>query len=178
VTGIFIQDEDGTAEIVANGYYGADFKVDIFDQDLNVYLGQNLAMTELQEPITSFSDVTIGNQVQGDVNIALSSVTGLFVSDRIKIGNYIYKVISIIGNNITIEKALKENISAGGNVSKQGNLGIYKISLNIGDIGTYTLIGKDSIFGLTVSKMIKVVPKSLETMYKDIKNLELAILGS
>jgi hypothetical protein len=178
MTGIFIQDEDGTAEIVANGYYDADFKVDIFDQETGTYLVQNISMTEVQEPITPVSTNTAGNQNTGDTDIALVSTAGLFVSDRVKILNYTYKITSIIGNNITIEKPLRETVTANSTVTKQGNLGIYKIDLNISELGTFTLIGKDSTYGLTVSKMIKVVPKSLETMYRDIKNLEYAILGA
>ena len=179
MTGIFIQDEEETAEIVANGYYGADFKVNIFDQENGSYLGQNLNMTELIEPLnTSVNTTNVNNQVIGDKIIQLTSTTGLSVSDRVKVGNYIYKIIGILGDNITLNKGLFENVLGGSPVQNKGNLGIFKIDLTIADLGKYTLIGKDSIFGLHTTKMIKVVPKSLETMYKDIKNLEYAILGS
>lgn len=178
MTGIFIQNISSPAEIVTNDVYGASFKVDILDQSDGTYLAQNISMQELIEPITTVSTTVVNNQVIGDAIIELTSVVNIAVTDRIKIGNYTYKIVSLIGNNITLNKGLYENISGGSTVTKQGNLGIYKVDLEIADLGIYTLIAKDSIFGLSSTNMIKVVPKSLETMYKDIKNLEYAILGN
>ena len=179
MNGIFIKDEDCIAEIVANEFYGADFKASIFDQDNNDYLVENLSMVELSEPLdVNVSTNNTSNQVAGDTTIELDSIDNLSVSDRVKIGNYIYKIIQILNNNITIGKGLYENVSSGTAVTNVGNLGIYKLDLNISTLGNFTLIGKDTTFGLKVTKMIKVLPKSLETMYKDIKNLEYAILGA
>lgn len=178
MTGIFIKDQDGTAEIITSNYYGADFKANVFDQSTSTYLLQNISMQELIEPVSAYSSASANNQIQGDTDIEVNDITGLQVSDRIKIQNYIYSVSNIIGNNVTISKGLLENLTAGATISRVGNLGIYKVELNMNSLGEFTLIGKDGIFGLNVTKMIKVVPKSLETMYRDVKNLEYAILGS
>jgi len=176
--GIYIVNEDGIAQIVANDYFGAYFKCNIFNQDDNTYLQENLSMTEIEEPYDTNSTTTDGNHDSGVSSISLSDSSGFSISDRVKIGNYIYKITNIDGNSITTHKPLYENISDGSSVDRVGNLGIYKVSLNIDTLGTYTLIGKDTVFGLNTTKMIKVVPKSIAEMYKDIKNLEYAILGS
>lgn len=178
MTGIFIKNETSPAQIVATGYYGCSFNVSVFNQDTNVYIVQNILMEELKEPISLFTNTTLSNQVISDIFIELNSVTNLNVSDRLQIGNYIYSVSNISGNTIKLTKGLYENISSGTTVQRVGNLGVYKTDLTFTELGNYTIIGKDSVFGLNSSQMVRVVPKSLETMYKDIKNLELAILGS
>jgi len=178
MTGIFIQDTEGPAEIVAMNYYGCDFKVDIYNQEDNSYISQNLSMSELVEPISSVSTTVTSNQSLEDTIIELDDITDFKVSDRVQLGNYIYRIINILDNNITINKGLLENLTSGDDIITKGNLGIYKVNITLSDIGNYTLIGKDSIYGITVSKMIKVQPKSLEKMVNDIKNLEYAILGS
>jgi hypothetical protein len=178
MTGIFIQNEESPAEIVAVDYYGCDFKVSVFNQDDGTYLAQNLSMSELVEPITNAVTTTSGNLVIGDNIVTLTSSSSFSNSDRVKIGNYIYKIISMINDNITLNKPLQENVASGSSVTKKGNLGVYKVDLEFTDLGNFTLIGKDSVYGLNVSKMVKCVPKSIETMYKDIKNLEYAILGN
>ena len=177
MTGIFVKNEVQPAQIIATGYYGCSFNVSVYDQNDNIYLFQNILMEELKEPITAFITNNISNQVISEDLIELSTVAGLNVSDRVQIGNYIYSISNISGSSIKISKGLYENIPSGTTVQRVGNLGIYKTDLIFVDIGIYTLIGKDSVFGLSSSQMIKVVPKSVETMYKDIKNLEYAILG-
>jgi len=178
MTGIFIQNIESPAQIVTPGVYGADFKCSIYNQENNTFLMENLQLIELIEPITITTTSITNNYIKDETEIELNSTIGFIVSDRIKINNYIYSISAIFGNNITLSKGLKENITAGDSASKKGNLGIYKLDLLLSDMGDYTLIAKDNIFGLNISQMIKVVPKSLETMYKDIKNLEYAILGA
>jgi len=178
MTGIFIQNQAGTAEIVANGYYGASFNAHVYNQDTDTYLQENIAMSELIEPVTAFNTSVTSNVNTGDESVELNDITDLNVSDRIQIQNYIYNITNIIGNVVYLGKPLRENITSGVNVERVGNLGVYKAQITVVEKGVFTLIGKDSVFGLNSTKIIKVVPKSLETMYKDIKNLEYAILGS
>jgi hypothetical protein len=178
LNGIFIINEDSTAQLVSSGYYGADFKVSIYNQEEDEYLQENLSTSELKEPIDSFSTETANNQEKNDTELELKSTDDLNVSDRIQIGNYIYKVISILDKTVTLHKGLYEAVSSDTSVDRKGNLAIYKLTINIDTLGDFTLMAKDSVFGLTKNQMITVKPKSIETMYKDIKNLEYAILGS
>ena len=178
MTGIFVKGVEGISEIIASNYYGADFKISIFNQETETFIVQNISATEIKEPITIVSVSTSANQSIDDINIVLDSITGFSIGDRILIGNYIYKIINIFGNSITIHKGLLENLIGGTSCTKKGNLGIYKVPLTMQDLGEYTLIAKDNIFGLSTVKMIKVVPKSIEAMYNDIKTLEYAILGN
>jgi len=174
---IFIKGIEEECEIVANGKYGASFSFSIFDSENNTYLQENVSMNELKEPITSLSTTTQNNQLKSDTNLELNDTTGIVNGDRLKIGNYIYIIESVLGDFITIN-GLLESLSAGTDVTRVGNLGIYKANITINDVGTYLLIGSDTIFGLKVIESITVKEKSLEMMVKDIKNLEYAILGA
>ena len=178
MTDIFILNESSPAQIVTNGVYGADFKVDILNQEDGSYVSQNTNMSEITESVDSFSTNTSENNDMGSTDIKLDSTDDLNVGDRLKINNYIYRVSSINSDTITIHKGLFENVSSGSSVDRKGNLGIYKVDLTFDTLGNFTLIGKDNTFGNRVTRMIKVQNKSITTMYNDIKNLEYAILGN
>jgi hypothetical protein len=172
--GIFIINEPGIAQVVTTKY-GCSFSANVMDNEDNTYIYENISASELIEPVSSFSANLVNNQVIGDTEIELDDVTDLIVSDRLRIGSYIYAVKNIINNTITINPLL-ENLTDESAI-RVGNLGIYSFTFTFDSIGTFTLIAKDTIFGLNTSRIIKVQPKSIETMVKDIKNLEYAILG-
>jgi len=176
MVGLFIQDEEGIAQIITQRY-GCSFKTNIYDINNDIYVEEGIASSEVIEPVDSFSTDTSNNQNQGDTDIVLDDVTGLVTSDRLKIGSYIYYIKNIVNNTITITELL-ETLSAGTDVSRVGNLGIYNFRYTFSELGIYTLIAKDTVYGLNTSQIIKVQPKSIETMVRDIKNLEYAILGS
>lgn len=188
INGVFVKNKQDTIQIVAEPYYGAFLKVDIFNQDTNLYISKDNIMTELIEPITDYSSTIQGNFVIGNTEILLSDVSGFSISDRVKLGNYIYRIKNILGNYIHIDRGLFENISTSPAV-KKGNLGIYKIDLLFTESGLYTLIAKDNIFGLKTTRMVKVQDKSIEDMSieclensnintKKLSNLLYAILGN
>ena len=173
---IFIKGTIEIAEVVTN-YYGGSFTCDILDPSTSLYIQQNIAMNELVEPITAFSTTIVNNQFQGDLNIELTNTLGVVSGDRLKIGNYIYVVSSVLNGIVTLKKGLYEALTAGALVDRVGNLGIYKADIVINTLGSFTLIATDTIFGLKTTSMITVKEKSIETMVNDIKNLEYAILG-
>ena len=175
MVGLFIQNEECLAQIIAQRY-GCSFKANIYDIANDAYMDEGIALSEVIEPVDSFSTVTSNNQDAGDTYIVLDDVTGLVASDRLRIGSYIYYVKNIVNNTVTITELL-ETLSAGTDVTRVGNLGVYNFKYTFPELGTYTLIAKDTVYGLNSSQIVKVQPKSIETMVKDIKNLEYAILG-
>ena len=177
ITNLFVKGEPSVSQIVAVGFYGASFTVDIYDQELNLFIQQNIAMTELSEPITAFS-TTSSAQSQGLKTIDATSITGLSIGDRVQIKNFIYRIIGISSNTLTLNKGLLENVSSGDSIDKKGNMGLYKVDLTLANLGDFTLIAKDSVFGLSQTTMVKVVEKSFETLQKEVKSLEIAILGT
>jgi hypothetical protein len=172
--GIFIINEPGIAQVVTSKY-GCSFSANVMNNEDNSYIYENISASELSEPILSFSANLVNNQSIGDTDIELDDVTDLNVSDRLRIGSYIYAVKNIINTTITIDP-LMENLS-NESVIRVGNLGIYSFTFEFDVLGIFTLIAKDSVFGLNTSRIIKVKQKSIETMVNDIKNLEYAILG-
>lgn len=178
MTGIFIKNTPSQAEIVANNYYNCNFNASVYNHKDNVYVFKNISCVELIEPIIPFSTTNINPLLAGDTIVELASTNGIIVGDRIHIGNYIYKITSINGNNITLSRTIMEDVISNSTVVNVGNLGIYKVEFTFPDIGEYTLIAKDTTFGLNIVNIIKVKEKSIETMYNDIKNLEYAILGN
>jgi len=175
MTGIFIQNEESIAQIVTQKY-GCSFKANVYDNDAEEYVYTNISASEIIEPVDDFSTDVTNNQDIGDTDIELDTVDGLEVSDRLRIGNYIYYVKNIVNNVITINPLL-ESLS-GDTATRVGNLGIYTFKFTFENVGTFTLIAKDSVFGINSTQIIKVQPKSIESMVNDIKNLEYAILGS
>jgi hypothetical protein len=188
LSGIFTKDVPDILQIVAEPHYGAFLKIDIFNQDTNTYILQNQNMTELIEPIFPFSTNTSNNQSTSDTEIELDDTSGFAISDRVQIGNYIYKIINILGNQIIISKGLIENNSIT-TCTKVGNLGIYKVELTFSDVGVYTLIAQDSIFGLKTTRMVRVQEQTLENILdnyhmsdkvdlKKVINLLYAVIGN
>jgi len=117
--GIYIQDVTDKVTISALNYYGADFKVDVYDQDTNTYIYQNLPMIESAEPITNISTLVSENRTAGVESIKVNSVTGYQIHDR------------------TLTTV---NIS--------GALGLYWLDLTMSNIGTFLIKAKDSVYGL------------------------------
>jgi len=175
MVGLFIQNEEGLAQIITQRY-GCSFKTNIYDIANDEYIDEGIALSEVIEPVDAFSTNTSNNQDTGDTDIVLDDVTGLVVSDRLRIGSYIYYIKNMVNNTVTITELL-ETLSAGTDIIRVGNIGVYNFKYTFSESGTYTLIAKDTVYGLNSSQIVKVQPKSIETMIKDIKNLEYAILG-
>jgi hypothetical protein len=177
MSGVIIVNKDETISISAPDIYGAAFKISIYSQTDKNWVLTNQPMTEYVDVITENNQTVSANVNGGDTVITISDASGIVVSEIIKIKSYYYRITKISGNEITLHKGLKENIVIGDSANISGNMSLYYIELNIADSGDYLIRAKDAVFGLEITDSLKVVPKSIETMVKDIKNLEYAILG-
>lgn len=157
--GLFIQDKTDKITISALNYYGADFKLDVFDQDTNTYVYQDLQMTESTEPFTANSTTVNEARVAGTESIKVDSVTGFNVHDRITVGAETLRIISIddVNNELGLHKGLKSDVTTSTTVDTVGNLGLYFLNLTMSSTGTYLVKAKDSVFGLLRTDAIKVV---------------------
>ena len=160
--GIYIQDVTDKVTLSALNYYGADFKVDVFDQDNGVYIYQDLSMTESAEPITAATTNVAEDRTAGVESIKVDSVTNFAIHDRIVLNSgssEIFRVTSIdaANNELGLHKATKENITTSTTVDKSGSLGLYYMNLTMSNTGTFLIKAKDSVYGLQRTDAIKVV---------------------
>lgn len=177
MSGVIIANKDETISISAPDIYGANFKISIYSQTDNSWVLTNQPMTEYLDAITENNQTVSVAANEGDNIVTISDTSLMNVSEIIKIKSYYYRIIKITGNDITLHQALKENLVVDDIANISGNMSLYYIELNIADSGDYLIRAKDITFGLEITDSLKVVPKSIETMVKDIKNLEYAILG-
>jgi hypothetical protein len=166
--GLLIKNKAEKVSLSAYNYYGADFKLNVFNQDTNTYESQNLAMVEGIEPVVAYTANCTEARTAGQEVITVDDVTGLEPSDRIQVGNYIYGVASVSGSDITLSKALLEDLTGAEGVSRVGNMGVYSLDLSVANEGTYLVQAKDSVYGLRHSDAITVTAKSLVEMIDDL----------
>jgi len=177
MSGIIIANKDETITISAPDVYGAVFKISIFSQSDNTWVLSNQDMTEYIDIVDENNQTVKTDVNKGETKINISDASEMGINDIIKLKNYIYRITEISSNDITIHTGLKENLVVDDEANIVGNMALYYIQLNIEDTGDYLIRARDSIFGLEITDSLKVVPKSIETMAKEIKNLEYAILG-
>ncbi len=177
MNGILIKDKDEIITISCPQRYEAQFKLSVLRQTDNEWVVSNLDMNEVLEPFDNLSTTIVGDFLKGVDSIEVSDSTGIVVADKLKLLNFVYDVKNIDGNFITITN-LKEDIVDGTSLDRSGASGLYQVTVNLDTVANYVFTAKDSKFGLQVTDSIKVEPRSVEQMYKDIKNLEYAILGS
>lgn len=99
---------------------------------------------------TDYNDINrptiIADANVGDSSVTVSDVdTQITLNDCIKIKTYVYQVVSINANVITLNKALKEAVLAvdAETISREGNNGEYNFTLNIDDYGFFKLVVKN-----------------------------------
>jgi hypothetical protein len=177
MSGVIIANKDETISISAPDIYGANFNISIYSQTDNAWVLTNQPMSEYMDVFVENNQTVQSIANEGDTVVTISDASGMNISDIIKIKSYVYRITKIAGNDITIHQALKENLVVNDTANIVGNMSLYYIELNIADSGDYLIRAKDQTFGLEITDSLKVVPKSIETMVKDIKNLEYAILG-
>jgi len=166
--GLLIKNKAEKVSLSAYNYYGADFKLNVFDQDTNTYISQNLPMVEGVEPVTAYSGACTESRTKGQEVITVDNVGDLEKSDRIHVKNYVYGVAEISGNDITLSKALLEDLVGNETVTRVGNMGVYSLDLAVATEGTFLIQAKDSVFGLRHSDAITVSPKSIVEMIDDL----------
>ncbi len=166
--GLLIKNKAEKVTISAYGYYGADFKLNVFDQDTNTYLSENLQMSEGLEPIANFSATCNDPRTTGQEVVAVDDTTGLSINDRISVKNFLYRVAEVNGNDIKLHSGLRENLDGTETINKVGNMGIYSLDLNIVDEGTFLVQAKDSVFGLLVNDSVKVEAKGVREMIDEV----------
>jgi len=178
MSGILIKGKDETISISAPDIYGADFKLSILEQSSGTWIIVDQNMSEYQDAFTENNQTIATAAAKGDSMIECSDGSGFAIGDVIIIKNFSYRIVSIQTNNINIHTALKEDIIIDDICNLAGNTSLYYSSINLANVGDYLIRAKSSIFGLDIRDSIRVEPKSMKDMYKDIKNLELAILGN
>jgi len=166
--GLLIKNKAEKISISAYNYYGADFKLNVFDQDTNTFVSQDLAMTEGQEPVTDFSTECTEPRSIGQEVISVDSSSGLVITDRISVGNYVYRVSAINGTNVSLHSGLMEDLVGTETVTRVGNMGIYSLDLTVPQAGTFLVQAKDSIYGIMHSDSISVAEKSVTDMFNEV----------
>jgi hypothetical protein len=178
MSGIIVANKDEVISISAPNVYGANFSMSVYSQADNSWVATNQPMTEYIDVFTPENQTVTVAALTGDSIIECSNATNFIINDVIQIKDHIYKIKEISGNIVTINNKLYEDINPGDIFNRVGNMSLYYITLNIESSGDYLIRAKESLYGLEITDSLKVVPKSVEDMYKDIKNLELAILGN
>jgi hypothetical protein len=166
--GLLIKNKSEKVSVAAYNYYGASFKLNVFDQDTNTYISQDLDMVEGMEPIASYDCACTEARTTGQEVIAVDDASGLSPNERISVGNFIYRIASIDGNNITLHTGLREDLDGTETVSRVGNMGVYSLDLSVSANGTFLVQAKDTVFGLMHTDSITVANKSVEEMFDDV----------
>jgi len=155
--------------IAATNYYGASFKVDVYDDDTQAYLAGGVPMVEVTEPVTAYSS-TINGGAAADVKIIdVTDVTGLSPADRVDINGSIYRVVSVDSatSQIELHRPLVAAAADQDTIVRVGNMGIYRVDLLVTNPGVFILQGKDTVYGLQVSDSVTVKDKSIEEMFTE-----------
>jgi len=165
--GLLIKNKSEKVSVAAYNFYGASFKLNVFDQNTNTYISQDLPMTESMEPIIAFTANCTQARTIGQDVIAVDNTTGLLPNERITLGNYIYRVSSVSGLNVTLHKPLLEDLIGTEVITRVGNMGIYSLDLSVANAGTFLVQAKDTVFGLMHTDSITVANKSIEQQFTD-----------
>ena len=177
MSGVIIANKDETISISAPDIYGANFKISIYSQADKAWVLSNQDMTEYMDAFTENNQTVNAQASKESTVVTLSDAADMNIGDIITIKSYTYRIIAITGNDITLHTGLLEDVAVDDAANRSGNMGIYYIELNIADSGDYLIKSKDLKYGLEIVDSLKVTPKSIDTLAKEIKNLEYAILG-
>jgi hypothetical protein len=178
MSGVLIANKNETISISAPDVYGADFKISIYSQSSNEWVLSNAPMQEYIDNIVSVSEYITENVPKDATSIPVSDSSGFHIGEIIKIKNFFYRISKIENNIIYTHVSVYEDLERNEIIENAGNMSLYYIEVNLSEPGDYIIRAKDSLFGLDITDSLKVVPKSIEAMAKEIKNLEYAILGN
>ena len=166
--GLLIKNKAEKVSVAAYNYYGANFKINVFDQNTNTYISQNLPMTEGMEPVVALTTAVNSVRTTGQEVIEVVDATGLLSNERIVVGNYVYRIAEVTGNDITLHAGLKEDLAGTEAVNRVGNMGVYSLDLSVTTAGTFLVQAKDTVFGLMHTDSITVATNSITDMVSDI----------
>jgi len=168
--GLLIKNVADKVTLSALNYYGADFKLDVFNQDTGAYVFQNLQMLESAEPFTALQTTCDEVRAEGIQSLKVLDTTGFNVNDRVTLSTgETYRVVSVdaAGKEIGLHKGIKTAVDLNTTVDRSGALGLYYYNLTMPDEGTFMIKAKDSVFGLQRTDAIKVVvPAQASTSFK------------
>jgi len=161
--GLFIQDKTDRLTISALNYYGAEFKLDVLDQESNTFVYENLDMTESVEPITDANTTVSEDRVAEVESIKVDSVDDFAVHDRILLStgpSEIFRIVGIDTDNseLQLHKGIRIPVTTSTTLDKVGNNGLYYYDLTISTAGTFAVKAKDDVFNLLRTDSIKVNP--------------------
>jgi len=177
--GILVKGKNELVGLSAYNYYGANFKVDIFDQTSNTYVLKDIPMKESVEPVEDFSTKVVTDTPKDSDIVQVESVTGLNKADRVSIDGEIYRVIDIMSEDtdgdgtddtfrIKLHRPLVTDIAANTDVVRVGNMGLYYVNLFLTKTGVFVIQAKDSKYGIQHSEAIEVKSMDIETMYANL----------
>jgi len=180
--GSIIANKDEIVNISTQDLYGASFKISVLQQETGEFILKNADMEEYKDVLNE-GDEDLVFEVAKDAQknrtlVELKDSEDLRVNDVVSLGDHIYRVKSIKNNRVVLHKGLYEDIAKDSEIKLKTNLALYFIKLKIKEPGDYIIRAQDLKYGLDITSVLKVVPKSIETMSKDIKNLSYAILGN
>ena len=159
-------------------YFDAQPKVSIMKEIDSAWVVQEQSMTEFIDSSIVANNTTVSfGSVKGNKSVTISDATGFVIGDVVQVKNYYYRIVGINGVTITLHTELYENVIIGDIFNRSGNTGVYYYNVNIADVGDYIVKSESTKFSITATNYLKVVSKSADDMYRDIVNLELAILG-
>jgi len=179
--GILIKGKNELVGLSAYNYYGANFTVDIFDQNSNSYVLKGVNMVESVEPVEDFSTKVAADTPKDSDILQVNSIDGLNKSDRVSIDGEIYRVIDIISENtdddddsndtysIKLHRPLVSDVTADTDVTRVGNMGLYYVNLFLTKTGVFVIQAKDSKYGIQHSEAIEVKAMDIETMYTNLQ---------
>jgi len=165
---VIIKGTEETIFFSAANYYGANMKVDVFDDEQDEFIVNNVPMTELVEPITAFDTTVVGDTATDTKVIMVNDVSGFTASDRVDIGGEIYRITNVDAGvkSIALHRGLVKDSLDGDAVSKTGHMGIFKIKLIVTRNGYFVIKAKDTKFGLQKSDSLTIKDQSLEDMFE------------
>jgi len=168
--GLLIKNVEDKVTLSALNYYGADFKLDVYNQDTGDYVYQDLQMQESSEPITALQTTIDEVRGVGIQSLKVQDTTGFNVGDRVTLStNETYRIVSIdeAGKEIGLHKGIKTEVDLNTTMDRSGSLGLYFYNLSMPDEGTFMIKAKDSVFGLQRTDAIKVIsPKAQATNFQ------------
>jgi len=166
--GLLIKNKAERVSVAAYNYYGADFKINVFNQESNTYISQDLPMTEGMEPVAAFSATCNEARTAEQEVISVDDSTGLMANERISLGSFIYRVSAVAGTNVTLHTGLKEDLVGTESVARVGNMGVYSLDLEVAANGTFLIQAKDTVFGLMHTDAITVANKGVSEMFDEV----------
>jgi len=151
---------------VAPGCYGANMKVDIFDNENGTFISKATPMEEAVHPVDDFSTTTTEDAVKDDKLLALDSTDGLSASERISVDGEIYRIIKVNSDNtVELHRGLTSDVASDTDVTRVGNMAVFSIKLYITTPGIFLVNATDTKYGIQLSQSLTVKEDSIEDMF-------------